>query len=103
MAFTSARSESTGGNIDNWFAPAALPFRADRAGARPKAGGRRSMADCLTALGQAIDSLLGQVGIHNVSGLDASVYVLGATIFLGFCAAVPSAIRMAFLRSSGGR
>jgi hypothetical protein len=35
-----------------------------------------------------------------VSGLDASIGILGSAVFLGFCAAVHSATRIAFLRCS---
>jgi len=43
---------------------------------------------------------LGYLRIHGVSGLDAVFYILGVTTFLVLCAAVHSAIRMAFLRCS---
>ncbi|HEY1217726.1 MAG: hypothetical protein ABSE42_13110 [Bryobacteraceae bacterium] len=58
------------------------------------------MADFLAGLGRSLDVLLAYLGIHRVNALDAAFYVLGATIFLVFCAAVHSAIRIAFLRCS---
>ncbi len=61
------------------------------------------MTDYFGELGHWLDSLLGHFGIQSINGLDPSLCVLGAAIFLGFCAAVPSAIRMAFLRCSTGR
>jgi len=58
------------------------------------------MADYLVLLGHLLDGVLGQLGIHGVSGLDASIGILGSAVFLGFCAAVHSATRIAFLRCS---
>jgi len=55
------------------------------------------MADWLDGLGQSLKILLGYLGVRGVSGLEAALYILGATISLGFCAAVRSAIRIAFL------
>jgi hypothetical protein len=52
------------------------------------------MADYCSGLGHSLDILLGHLGVH---GLDAAVCILGATITLGFCAIVRSAIRIAFL------
>ena len=61
------------------------------------------MADILADLGHSIESLLGYAGVHGVYRLDAAVYILGVTICLGFCAAVRSAIRVAFLSCSARR
>lgn len=61
------------------------------------------MADYFAGLGRSLDSLLGSLGVHNVNGLDAGITILGAAIFLGFCAAVPSAVRITLLRRSASR
>ena len=58
------------------------------------------MSNILASLAPALDSAMSQLGIHGISGLDASVYIVGATVFLGFCAAVHSATRIANLRCS---
>jgi hypothetical protein len=58
------------------------------------------MADGLAILGRSFEGLLGHIGIHGAGGLDAGGYVLAAAVLLGFCAAVRSATRMAFLRCS---
>lgn len=58
------------------------------------------MADFLTGLGHELDILLDHLGIRGVSGLEAGLYVLGATVVFVLCAAVHSAVRMAFLRCS---
>jgi len=61
------------------------------------------MADLYTSLGHSVDSLLVRLGVHGVNGLDAVTYTLGAAIFLGFLAAVPSAVRLTLLRRSASR
>jgi hypothetical protein len=61
------------------------------------------MADFVTSLGHALDTLLSYLGVHGVNGPEAAFYILGATIALGFCAAVRSAIRIAFLSCSTRR
>jgi hypothetical protein len=47
--------------------------------------------------------LLGYLGIHRVSGADLAFYILGLAIFLVFCAAVRSLLRMAFSTCFTGR
>ncbi len=61
------------------------------------------MADYFAGLGHSLDVLLAHPAIYGFHGLQAGVYVLGAIIAVGFCAAVPSAFRIAFLRCSAGR
>ncbi len=61
------------------------------------------MADLFASLGGAVDGLLVRLGVHGVTGLDAGLYVLGAAIFLGFLATVPSAVRLTLLRRSPGK
>ncbi|MGO9009962.1 MAG: hypothetical protein ACLQPN_07655 [Bryobacteraceae bacterium] len=58
------------------------------------------MAEYVAVANHALDILLGHLGIHGVHGLEAGLYIVGATISIGFCAAVPSAFRIAFLRCS---
>jgi len=58
------------------------------------------MADLLAGLGPSLDGLLGHLRIHGINGLGVSVCILGTTAFLGFCAAVHSVTRIAFLRCS---
>jgi hypothetical protein len=58
------------------------------------------MANFVAGLGPLLGGLLGHLGIHGIDGLSVSVCVLGAASFLGFCAAVHSATRIAFLRCS---
>jgi hypothetical protein len=55
------------------------------------------MANILDSLGHSLDILLGYLGIHRVDGLEAASYILGVSVFLGFCVAARSAIRIAFL------
>jgi len=61
------------------------------------------MADTFAGLGHSLDILLGYLGVHGVHRLDAVVCTLGGTIALGFCAAVHSAIRIAFASGSAKR
>lgn len=61
------------------------------------------MANVLASLAPTLESLMSQLGIHGVSGLDASIYIVGATAFIGFCATVHSATRIAVLRCSSAR
>jgi hypothetical protein len=58
------------------------------------------MAEFMAGLGPSLDSLLGHLRIHGVGGLDLCFYVVGAAVVIGFCAAVRSATRVAFLRCS---
>jgi hypothetical protein len=58
------------------------------------------MADFFAGLGHSLGVFLGYLGIHGVNGLEAGLYVLGVTVFLVLCAAIHSALRMAFLRCS---
>lgn len=58
------------------------------------------MADFFSGLGHALDVLFDHLGIHGVSGLEAGLCALGATVALVLCAAVHSAVRMALLRCS---
>jgi len=58
------------------------------------------MAKILAALGPSLDNLMGQLGIHGVTRVEAVVCILGATILLGFCVNVHSATRVAFRRCS---
>ncbi|HEY9142103.1 MAG TPA: hypothetical protein VIN93_14495 [Bryobacteraceae bacterium] len=58
------------------------------------------MADYVAVANHVVDILLGYLGIHGVHGLEAGLYIVGATVSVGFCAAVPSAFRIAFLRCS---
>jgi hypothetical protein len=58
------------------------------------------MADFFAGLGHWLGILLGYLGIHGVNGLEAGLYILGVTVVLVLCAAVNSAVRMAFLRCS---
>jgi len=61
------------------------------------------VANVLASLAPALDSVMSQLGIHGISGLNASIYVVGATVLIGFCAAVHSATRIANLRCSARR
>ncbi|MGA8577322.1 MAG: hypothetical protein WB579_01470 [Bryobacteraceae bacterium] len=61
------------------------------------------MADFVASLGHALDTLMSYLGVRGVNGLEAVYYILGATISLGLCAAVRSAIRIAFLSCSTRR
>jgi hypothetical protein len=58
------------------------------------------MAEVVAGLGHSLSVVLGDLGIHNVSGLQAGIYVLGATVFFILCGAVQSAIRISFMRCS---
>ena len=58
------------------------------------------MADYVAVANHVVDILLGYLGIHGVNGLEAGLYILGVTVVLVLCAAVNSAVRMAFLRCS---
>jgi len=61
------------------------------------------MGDYLDELGRLFGILLGYLGIHAVQGLEAAFFVIGVTLCLGFCAAVRSAVRIAFLNGSARR
>jgi hypothetical protein len=58
------------------------------------------VADYAAAVGHSVDSLLSRLGVAR---LDAAIYVGGAAVLLGFCAAVPSAVRVTLLRRAAGR
>jgi hypothetical protein len=58
------------------------------------------MVDYFAGLGHSLLILLDRLGIHNVNGLEASLYIGGVTVVLVLCAAVHSAVRMALLRCS---
>ncbi len=58
------------------------------------------MADYVAGLGHSLGAFLDHLGIHGVNGLEAGLYIFGATFVLVLCLAVHSAVRMAFLRCS---
>ncbi|MGO9227971.1 MAG: hypothetical protein ACLQKA_02000 [Bryobacteraceae bacterium] len=58
------------------------------------------MAEYVALLNHLLDGVLDQLGLHEIGGLQASIGVVGATVFLGFCVAVHSATRIAFMRCS---
>lgn len=61
------------------------------------------MVDYLDELGRLLGILLGYLGVHEVHGLEAAFCVIGVTLCLGLCAAVRSAVRIAFLNGSARR